>query len=173
MTGVGGSEWGREGNTLVMQSELEPPSQSGEILVTQRRGCGVCFPTNWVSHTLRRSRCQKSSASFQHTIFSPATLSSVWELCHFPSFIYTHFHTFVLIPSLIFPSPVWSRPSITVPSLLFTLFCVLSNLHLFQPWASITNFSSRFCLSVDGFEVCCEMCGWGKKNLFSVKKKKR
>lgn len=53
MTGGGGSERGWEGNTLVMQSELEPPSQSGQILVTQRRGCGVCFPTNWVSHTLQ------------------------------------------------------------------------------------------------------------------------
>lgn len=46
------------------------------------------------------------------------------------------------------------------------------NLHLPQPpGRSITNFTSRLCLSVDGFEVCCEMCGWGKKNLFSVKKK--
>lgn len=46
------------------------------------------------------------------------------------------------------------------------------NLHLPQPPGhSITNFTSRLCLSVDGFEVCCEMCGWGKK-IFSPSKKK-
>lgn len=46
------------------------------------------------------------------------------------------------------------------------------NLHLPQPPGhSITNFTSRLCLSADGFEVCCEMCGWGKK-IFSTSKKK-
>lgn len=121
---------------------------------------GVAGMASASSQTGCRSRCLRQDRSiFFFFFFYPARQSGNTGnfLTFLPSF-----------PSLSSPPCPFAHSAVCVSIAASHQI----NLHLPQPpGRSITNFTSRLCLSVDGFEVCCEMCGWGKKNLFSVKKK--
>lgn len=164
----------REGNTLVKQSKLEPPGQSGHILVPchrRRSGCGLLFPKKSPVTQSRRRHCQ-SHPSCSSSCFGFLSVS----LSHFP-FLYSvshpHFFCFAsLIHSLsiytglirshvtlllIALLAIWTKsPSLSVPGLDYQLHLSLSlalSVHL--------EMVLRF---------CCEMCGWEKRSLFCAEK---
>lgn len=95
------------------------------------------------------------------SLFFHFSVWELWELSHFPSVFFSS-------GSLFHASFTSSAACVSVAA------SHQINLHLPQHAGgdSITNFTSRLRLSVDGFEVCCEMCGWRKKRIFRPSKKK-
>lgn len=129
-----------EGNTLVIQSKLEPLGQSGHILVPchcRRSGCGL-FP---------KKSCHTHSARVVCLVPAHALVSCP---CHLVTFLFYSFplpHCFSLPLKpvslslciyLLFWSPLFSLLS-SYHYCCSQLSVSVANLHLFQLWASITN----------------------------------
>lgn len=150
----------QEETPLLTQSECEPLSQSGcsPSLPAVRAWC--LLPVKLGVSAAASARMVPAQDLF---FFFHSSVWEPWELSHFPPVFF-----FQLTSSLSLPPRPFAHSAVCVSIAASHQI----NLHLPQPPGhSITNFTSRLCLSVDGFEVCCEMCGWGKK-IFSPSKKK-